>query len=45
MKTNMKKHKKKIQGMAGSVNSRNHVKKRKTKLKENDKRSRKRVKK
>ena len=45
VKTDMKKHNKKKQGMAGSVNNRNHVKERKAKPKENDKCSRKRVKK
>ena len=34
MKTNMKKHDEKKQGIAGSVNSRNCVNERKTKLKE-----------
>ena len=41
----MKKHNEKKQGTAGSVSSKNHVKERKAKPKENDKRSRKRVKK
>ena len=41
VKTDMKKHGEKRQGTTGSVSSRNHV----TKPKENDKRSRKRVKK
>ena len=41
----MKKHDKKKQGMAGSVSSRNQVKERKAKPKENDKHSKKRVKK
>ena len=41
----MKKHDEKKQGTTGSVNSRNHVKERKAKPKENDKRSRKHVKK
>ena len=45
VKTDMKKHDKKKQGMAGSVSSRNHVKERKAKPKENDKHSKKRVKK
>ena len=45
MKTNMKKHGEKKQGTAGSVSSRNHVKGRKAKPKENDECSRKRVKK
>ena len=45
VKTDMKKHNEKKQGMAGSISSRNHVKERKVKSKENDKRSRKRVKK
>ena len=45
MKTDMKKHDKKKQGTTGSVSSRNHVKERKAKPKENDKRSRKCVKK
>ena len=40
VKTDMKKHGEKRQGTTGSVSSRNHV----TKPKENDKRSRKRVK-
>ena len=34
VKTNMKKHNEKKQGIAGSVNSRKRVKKRKAKLKE-----------
>ena len=42
-KTNMKKHDEKKQGTAGNVNSRNHVKERKAKPMENDKRSRKRM--
>ena len=41
----MKKHGEKKQGTAESVSNRNHVKERKVKPKENDKRSRKRVKK
>ena len=41
----MKKHDKKKQGIVGGVNSRNHVKERKAKPKENDKHSRKRMKK
>ena len=41
----MKKHDEKKQGTARSVNSRNHVKERKAKPKENDKHSRKRMKK
>ena len=45
MKTDMKKHNEMKQGKARSVNSRNHVKERKAKLKENDKRSRKHMKK
>ena len=45
MKTNMKKHDENKQGTAGSVSSRNHVKERKAKPKENDKRSKKRMKK
>ena len=45
VKANIKKHGEKKQGAAGSVSSRNHVKERKDKSKENDKRSRKRVKK
>ena len=45
MKTDMKKHDEKKQGTVGSVSSKNHVKERKAKLNENDKRSRKRVKK
>ena len=45
VKTDMKKHDKKKQGTVGSVSSRNHVKERKAKSMENDKRSRKRVKK
>ena len=45
MKTNMKKHDEKKQGTAGSVSSGNHVKERKAKPKENDKRSKKRMKK
>ena len=45
VKTDIKKHDEKKQGTAGSVSSRNHVKERKAKPKENDKRSRKRVKK
>ena len=44
VKTDMKKHDEKKQGMAGSVSSKNHVKERKAELKENDKRSRKHVK-
>ena len=45
VKTNMKKHDEKKQGTIGSVSSRNHVKERKAKSKENDKCSRKHVKK
>ena len=45
MKANMKKHDEKKQGTAGGVSSRNHVKERKTKSKENDKHSRKLMKK
>ena len=45
VKTNMKKHDEKKQGTAGNVNSGNHVKERKAKPKENDKCSRKRMKK
>ena len=45
VKTNMKKHDKKKQGTIGSVCSRNHVKERKAKSKENDKRSKERMKK
>ena len=45
VKTDMKKHNEKKQRTAGNVNSRKHVKERKTKLKENDKCNRKRVKK
>ena len=45
VKTDMNKHNEKKQGMAGSVNSRNHVKERKAKPKENDKCSRKHMKK
>ena len=45
VKTDMKKHDEKKQGTTGSVNSRNHVKERKAKSKENDKHNRKRVKK
>ena len=45
VKTDMKKHDEKKQGTTGSVNSRNYMKERKGKPKENDKRSRKRVKK
>ena len=41
----MKKHDEKKQGMAESVNSMNHVKERKAKSKENDKCSRKHMKK
>ena len=41
----MKRHDKKKQGIAGSVNNRNHVKEGKAKPKENDKRSRKYMKK
>ena len=44
VKIDMKKHDEKRQGTVGSVNSRNHVKERKVKPKENNKRSRKRVK-
>ena len=43
MKVNMKKHNEKKQGTARSVSSRNHVKERKAKPKENDKHSRKRI--
>ena len=45
VKANMKKHDEKKQGTKGSVSSRNHVKERKAKSKENDKRSRKCMKK
>ena len=45
VKANMKKHDEKKQGTEGSVSSRNHVKERKAKPKENDKRSRKCMKK
>ena len=45
VKTDMKKHDKKKQGTVGSVSRKNHVKQRKAKPKENDKCSRKRVKK
>ena len=45
VKTDMKKHDEKKQGTARSVSRRNHVKERKAKPKENDKHSRKRVKK
>ena len=45
VKANMKKHDEKKQGIVGSVNSRNHVKERKAKLKENDKHNRKHMKK
>ena len=45
MKANMKKHDEKKQGTARGVSSRNHVKERKTKSKENDKHSRKLMKK
>ena len=45
VKANIKKHGEKKQGAAGSVSSRNHVKERKVKPKENDKRSKTRVKK
>ena len=45
MKTDMKKHDEKKQVTVGSVSSRKRVKERKAKPKENDKRSRKRVKK
>ena len=44
VKIDMKKHDEKRQGMTGSVSSKNHVKERKAKPKENNKRSRKRVK-
>ena len=44
VKIDMKKHDEKRQGTAGSVSSRNHVKERKAKPKENNKRSKKRVK-
>ena len=44
MKINMKKHDEKRQGTTGSVSSKNHVKERKAKPKENNKRSRKHVK-
>ena len=45
VKVNMKKHDEKKQGIAGSVRSRNHMKERKAKPKENDKHSMKRMKK
>ena len=45
VKTDMKKHDEKKQGTAGSVSNKNHMKERKAKSKENDKRSRKHVKK
>ena len=45
VKVNMKKDNEKKQGIVGSVNSRNHVKERKAKLKENDKHNRKHMKK
>ena len=45
VKNDMKKHDEKKQGTVGNVSSRNHVKERKAKPKENDKRSRKHVKK
>ena len=45
MKANMKKHDEKKQGTAGSVSSRNHVMESKAKPKENDKHSRKHMKK
>ena len=45
VKIDMKKHDEKKQGTLGSVSSRNHMKERKAKPKENDKCSRKRVKK
>ena len=45
VKIDIKKHDEKKQGMTGSVSNRNHMKERKSKPKENDKRSRKRVKK
>ena len=45
VKTDMKKHDEKKQGTVGNVSSRNHVKERKDKSKENDKHSRKCVKK
>ena len=41
----MKKHDEKKQGIVGGVNSRNHVKERKAKPKENEKHSKKRIKK
>ena len=43
MKIDMKKHDEKKKGTAGSVSSRNHMKERKAKPKENDKCSRKRM--
>ena len=45
MKTDMKKYDEKKQETVGSVSNRNHVKERKAKPKENDKCSRKRMKK
>ena len=45
MKTDMTKHDEKKQETAGSVSNRNHVKERKAKPQENDKCSRKRMKK
>ena len=45
MKVNMKKHNEKKQGTARSVSNRNHMKERKSKPKENDKHSRKHIKK
>ena len=45
MKNDMKKHDEKKQGTVGNVSSRNHVKERKAKPKENDKCSKKRIKK
>ena len=45
VKTDMKKHDEKKQGTVGNVSSRNHVKERKAKPKENEKRSRKYMKK
>ena len=45
VKIDMKKHDEKKQGTTGSVSSMNHVKERKAKPKENNKRSRKRMKK
>ena len=45
VKIDMKKHDEKKQGTTGSVSSKNHMKERKAKPKENDKCSRKRMKK